>query len=337
MLHDEKIALLKLHSHCLNFLRPGHFVKDCKFPHYCKLCQRPNHSLLHLDKPPKADHTDVLANHASVRIQSNPLLMTCQVYVQSPQGVMQVRALLDSGSAMSFVTQRVAQVLRLCRSSQNIKICGITGFSLENCNRSLTSFKIAPFHTPSRQLNVSAIIIPRVTCDLPSYPVSLHHGLEHIKGLRLADPEFGQPGKIDVLLGVETFVDIHVMRHGWQRGRPGSPTAIETTFGWVLAGNTGIEGSDVVASYHVSMLTGDDLLRHFWVVEEKTVANSSLTPEERTVLNHLDAHHSRNSKGRFMVPLPKRPTSTKLGESRARAVRRFRIRSFSRHRLVATV
>ena len=137
----------------------------------------------------------------------------------------------------------------------------------------------------------------------------------------MADPEFGQPGKIDVLLGVEIFVDI--MCHGRRRGRPGSPTAIETMFGWVLAGNTGIEGSDMVASHHVSMRTGDDLLRNFWEVEEKTIANSSLTPEERTVLNHFDAHHSRDSEGRFVVPLPKRPSSTKLGESRAQAVRRF--------------
>ena len=167
MSHEEMIALLKLHSHCLNCLRPGHFVKDCKSLHHCKICQRPHHSLLHVDKPSRADHTDVSANHASVRIQSNTLLMTCQVLAQSPQGVMQVRALLDSGSAVSFVSERVAQALRLCCSSRDVRICGITGFSLENSSHSLTSFKIASVHTPSRQLNVSAIIVPRVTCELP--------------------------------------------------------------------------------------------------------------------------------------------------------------------------
>ena len=94
----------------------------------------------------------------------------------------------------------------------------------------------------------------------------------------MADPEFGKPGKIDILLGVETFVDI--MRHGRRRGRRGSPTTIETTFGWVLVGNTNIEDSNTIASHHVSILTGDDLLRQFWEVEEKSVANSTLTPEE---------------------------------------------------------
>ena len=94
MSHDEMIALLKLHSHCLNCLiRPDHFVKSV---HHCKVCQKRHHSLLHIDRPPRADHTDVQANHASVRIL---LLMTCH---HSPHGVMQVRALLDLGSPVSF-------------------------------------------------------------------------------------------------------------------------------------------------------------------------------------------------------------------------------------------
>ena len=58
-------------------------------------------------------------------------------------------------------------------------------------------------------------------------------------------------------------------------------------------------------------------------MEEKSVANSTLTPEERTVLHHFDAHHSHDSEGRFLVPLPKRSTASKLGESRAQAVSRF--------------
>ena len=321
MSHDEMIALLKQHGHCLNCLRPGHFVKDCKSLHHCKVCQKPHHSLLHIDKPPRVDHADVPANHASVRIQSNVLLMTCRVLVQSPQGVMQVRALLDPGSATSFISERVAQTLHLCRFSQTIGISGITGLSLEDSNRSIASFKIASVHTPSQRLNVIAVIVPRVTCDLPTHPVALNREWEHIRGLRLADPDFGKPGRIDVLLGAEAFGD--VICHGRRKGHRGSPTAIKTTFGWVLAGNTNTECPGTVSSHHVSVLTGDDLLRQFWEVEEKSVANSTLTPEERTVLNHFDVHHSRDSEGRFMVPLPKRPTSSKLGESRTQAVRRF--------------
>ena len=159
MSHNEMIALLRMYGHCLNCLRPGHFVKVCKSMHHCKVCQKPHYSLLHLDKPPEPDNSEVPANCASVKVPSNPLLMTCQVSVQSHSGVMQVRALLDSGSAASFVSERVAQALRLCCSSQTIRICGITGFPLENNQHSLTSFKIASIHALYRHLNVNAVIV----------------------------------------------------------------------------------------------------------------------------------------------------------------------------------
>ena len=70
MSHDEMVDLLKLHGHCLNCLRHGHFIRDCKSLHRCRTCQRPHHSLLHVDKTPSANLADVPANHASVRIQS---------------------------------------------------------------------------------------------------------------------------------------------------------------------------------------------------------------------------------------------------------------------------
>ena len=167
----------------------------------CIIVRSAKSPITHCEQP-RPEQTDASVNHASVRIQSNLLLMTCQMLIQSPQGAMQVRALLDSGSAVSFVSERVAQALRLHRCSQNVKICGITGLSIENSNHSLTSFKIASVHTPNRQLSVSAVVIPHVTCDLPNYPVPFDRGWEHIKGLRLADLEFGKPGKIDLLLGV---------------------------------------------------------------------------------------------------------------------------------------
>jgi len=149
----------------------------------------------------------------------------------------------------------------------------------------------ASVHTPSRKLNMSPVIVTCVTGELPSHLVPLNHEWEHIKGLQLADPEFGKPGKMDILLGVETFVDI--MRHGRRRGRRRSPTAIKTTFGWVLAGNTNTEGSTQLP--HTMCPFSQETTCYTNFGRWKSVANSTLTSEERTVLNHFDAHHSRNS------------------------------------------
>ena len=50
---------------------------------------------------------------------------------------------------------------------------------------------------------------------------------------------------------------------------------------------------------------------------------SNFTLEERSVMQHFGGNHYRTQEGRFVVPLPKRPHSPLLGESRSHAVRRF--------------
>ena len=70
-------------------------------------------------------------------------------------------------------------------------------------------------------------------------------------------------------------------------------------------------------------MTGDNVLRRFWEIEEKAVANCTPTLEERCALDHFNSHHSHDKDGRFIVPLPKRSMETKLSESRYQAVHRI--------------
>lgn len=150
---------------------------------------------------------------------------------------------------------------------------------------------------PSKKFNINAIIVPQVT-----WPASTpdHSQVRLEAYIQLTDPDYDKPGWVDILLGVETFVE--VICHGWRLGSRSSPTALETELGWVLAGNT-VDPSTVM-----SILTGDDILRQFWGLEEKIVANGTLTMEERSVLYHFHSKHSCSPEGRFIAPLPKRST-----------------------------
>jgi len=56
--------------------------------------------------------------------------------------------------------------------------------------------------------------------------------MESPVGHPAADPSFMQPGRFDILLGVDMFIE--VVLHGWQVGPPGSPIAFETEFCWSL-------------------------------------------------------------------------------------------------------
>ena len=95
-------------------------------------------------------------------------------------------------------------------------------------------------------------------------------------------------------------------------------------FGWVLAGKTGdLAIPSNTTSHHVTTISGDDVLRKFWEIEECPQDAQNYSPEERVVVCHFAENNIKNKNGRFVVPLPKNPSSKPLGKTRSTAVRRF--------------
>ena len=70
------------------------------------------------------------------------------------------------------------------------------------------SFCISPTHNLTRKLHVTAIIVPKVTCNLPISSIYSDHDWKHLSGIPLADANFDSPGKVDILLGVDIFVEV---------------------------------------------------------------------------------------------------------------------------------
>jgi hypothetical protein len=264
----------------------------------CKICQRQHHTLLHIEPqnshPPRTSvqpgsqpPTSVSSN-AAMKLQSNTLLMTCRVLITAPDGSsVEARALLDNASSASFISDRLVQSLSLPRTSQQIRVSGIGGISHKAPIQSITNFQISPVRHGRKRIVVTAVVVLKVTCDLPLCPVSFDLQWKHISDLPLADPGFTQPGRIDLLLGADIFVD--VLRHGRRTGPPGTPTAFETEFGWVICGSTGSTTSSTqanlhITTFHTSVASGDDILRKFWEVEESPTHHASLSMEECTVI-----------------------------------------------------
>ena len=228
----------------MNCLRPGPFARQCTNMSRCRRCQKSHHTFIHSDSR-EAEQTETSSHtataeqatsaHAATGFASNTLLMTCQILVHPPDGTaLKARALLDSASSTSFISDRLAQSLRLPKSSQNIKISGVAGLNHQSPLHSVVNFDISPTSSPCEKIQVSAVAIPRVTGNLPSQPDHRNASWSHLSHLQLADPDFGRPGKVDILLGVDVYAN--VLLHGRRNGPPGSPVAFETKFDWVLAG-----------------------------------------------------------------------------------------------------
>ena len=163
--HDRMMLILKSNGLCLNCLKPGHFVKECTSTHRCRRCQKLHHTLLHVeaqperresaDTPPVAPLPVSSANHAYSHVahagskSRQFLLMTCRVLIMSPEGLTtQARALLDSASSTSFVSERLAQHLHLTRHRRQAQIAGIGGLAHQTFGQSVVRFAVAPVICP---------------------------------------------------------------------------------------------------------------------------------------------------------------------------------------------
>ena len=175
-----------------------------------------------------------------------------------------------------------------------------------------------------KQFDVEAIVLSNITSNIPSEPVSLKPEWNRLMGLSLADPDFGKPGRIDLLLGSDIFDLVVFYRRRF--GPHGAPSAYKTSFGWVLAGSVQSERAQCHVSdvCYFSNTSDDDLLKRFWEVEDYNQKEVTLTSDEQEVVKQFEQNHTRDPSGRFVVPLPMKEGVPPLGESRTMAVRRFK-------------
>lgn len=80
----------------------------------------------------------------------------------------------------------------------------------------------------SFEIDVHALLLKSLINQLPSKEI-FHSNWSHIKNLSLADPNFGQTGPIDLILGAKIYAEIVLA--DIIKGSPGTPTAQKTELG----------------------------------------------------------------------------------------------------------
>ncbi|XP_035220181.1 uncharacterized protein LOC118193235 [Stegodyphus dumicola] len=238
----------------------------------------------------------ISSNNAMVPVTQAVLLPTAIVYVKDINGDLQkCRMLIDSGSQGSFIREHCVNLLQLKRTSANISVNGLSSQKIAKVSGSVQLQVTSPFYK-NASISVNALIIPKITCDLPQYQVdrSVSTSFKH---LWLADTNCFQPGPIDILLGADVFGEI--MLHGRLTVPGHSLTALESIFGWVIIGKTK-RVSQTIVSNHASCTNVQLQLEKFWKLEEISEIKH-YTEEETECENHFKRNFSRDSIGRFVV------------------------------------
>ena len=195
---------------CPNCLSSTHTLEGCKSNFKCRQCQQNHNSLIHLELPVKVDAIPQCSNRSSLSGftqfgQMEVLLSTALIKVKTNSNrIVVCRALIDSGSQTSIITQECFDRLGLRSKETNINLVGIDSTYTTNVlNQTIIKYgsrfeKVQPFST-------SLMILPTFNKMLPYAKVHLSD-VNRFKGLRLADPNFQTPGKIDILLGALEYV-----------------------------------------------------------------------------------------------------------------------------------
>ncbi|XP_055842517.1 uncharacterized protein LOC129909461 [Episyrphus balteatus] len=227
MTTDDRIKTVKSHNYCSNCLATSHVEKDCKSTYTCIQCKERHHSLLHPLSVNQSHFTnyssDLNSAHSSSFIQSTQpqaqdssylhsyyssnrnrvILATALVIVEHHGISFTLRALLDPGSEVTFISEEAQTRLKLPAQSIEAHISGINAVITANASK-LCSLILRSNQTPDLTLSVNAIVLKRLTGDLPSCCIEQFEISQPID-FPLADPDFKSSSKVDLVLGA----DIH--------------------------------------------------------------------------------------------------------------------------------
>nr|CAH7758019.1 unnamed protein product [Callosobruchus chinensis] len=320
---------------CINCLRGNHEVKDCRFRN-CRICNSKHNSILHDSQQTQSttvqlavspvEQDDAHIDEAiaepttcAVATGSNAILSTVLVNVlDKDHKAHSARALLDCGSQSSFVSKDLADKLHLEKHKTSLCISGISNnlsYSKFKCVLKVFS-KCSDFST-----EISCFIIDKITGNLPDF--SIHTNDWNIPcNIKLADPTYNKPGKIDILIGADVFWQLLCV--GQINIGSDKPLLQKTRLGWVVAGFHNLKSQVSKSSCHLSHIVDiQKTLSQFWEVEEVSSTTKPMSLEEKLCEKHFSDNLQVSPTGKYVVSIPFKGDINTLGDSRNTAEKRF--------------
>lgn len=317
----EKKNFVNQHRLCRNCLNSGHMQFACKHTTRCHICRESHHTILHNEfsknssppaelanttvnqtfQPPENTSTPETATvsthitNLSTRNLNPALLPTVQLIIKTQNRNLKVKALVDQGSQLSFISEELSQVLPFPKHKTRINVSGIGGHRALTVKKS-TRFILHSNYKKEFELPITALVVPSVTSYIPTKITPLC--IPDLSDFFLADPDFLFPQKIDILLGNDVYGDL--LLSGMKKFE-NSFLLQETQFGWMISGSP--RSQTIATRISANVCSLDEQLRMFWEQEELLDIKPQTNEEELCEKLFADTH-SRDETGRYTVHLP---------------------------------
>ncbi|XP_037957896.1 uncharacterized protein LOC119687597 [Teleopsis dalmanni] len=239
-------------------------------------------------------------------------LGTAKLLASNSNGrTVECRAVLDSGSQINIVTERLASRLGLQVSSSSICIedIGIGKLSSKSRTTLFVQSKVTDYKTI-----LEAFVLPKIVSNQPSQHLQISNW-NLPNNIQLADPTFYKSDKIDMLLGAEFYHQllspgqIHLSRE--------LPILQNTVLGWIVSGK--IQNANTIASED----SLENAIEQLWKVEEVDTHSKILSIAEQQCEAQFTQTTYQNVTGRIIVRLPFINGRFALGDSKDIATNRF--------------
>lgn len=315
---SQKIKLLKSNPSktqlCWICLEKPYSTCDCKTRgRKCQICQGSHHKILcnsqrqqsdskaNVKTEPNGKRVALLTVASSTADGSQAMLGTLMVKARAKNGdILLLRAMVDNGSMVSFVTTHVVQQLGLKIENTLKNVTAVDGQPLDNIEREVVLELFDMNGTFTEPFVVREVAVTRkIPLTLPAKEVDFNFPKKISREINLADPNFNVPQGIDIILGVEPWATMQLensINYGTIRLQ-------NTIFGHIVQGALGNRvgpSSNMIVATVITSEALKEIKRDFRQVFEY----EHLAEEENEYAETLFSQcHKRLPNGKYEVPL----------------------------------
>lgn len=231
------------------------------------------------------------------KTKSTVLLSTAIIKVLGADNKYQyARALLDSGSQPSFVSEELCQRLNIKPKQLNspVSCIGQSTINVRNGVSLLIASRYGNFKS-----NLDCFVLPKLTDALPSCHIDVRHWRipQH---LPLADPQFNISQGVDIIIGAELFYSL--LENQQITLETGYPILQKTIFGYIVCGKVPEQAKfqSVVSSNLCIEQSTSFHLQRLWQ-KENINDGKTHTPDGQFIVNHFQYAVPSDDDGRHII------------------------------------